>query len=169
MKIDDFEKSYEILKNYKGKNNQIQYYQYKVQKINYSLTEFDTEYILNNFDFEPYDVNKTVKIARDYGEILKNKYELDFLPEKIRITRVIGEMGESLHCYVQYRKSVKPSLMYVKKRYILNQLNDETKYNEVNVDFGKYDSITKEKDGTTLKKAQRKENRSVFPQTMKHI
>ena len=101
MKIDDFEKSYEILKNYKGKNNQIQYYQYKVQKINYSLTEFDTEYILNNFDFEPYDVNKTVKIARDYGEILKSKYELDFLPEKIRITRVIGEMGESLHCYEQ--------------------------------------------------------------------
>lgn len=155
MKIDDFEKAYEILKDYKGKNNQIQYYQYKVQKINYSLTEFDTEYILNNFDFEPYDVNKTVKIARDYGEILKNKYELDFLPEKIRITRVIGEMGESLHCYVQYRKSVKPSLMYVKKRYILNQLIDETKYNEVNVDFGKYDNITKEKDGTTLKKAQR--------------
>ena len=52
--------------------------------------------------------------------------------------RVIGEMGESLHCYVQYRKSVEPSLMYVKKRYILNQLIDNTKYIEVNVDFEKF-------------------------------
>ena len=155
MKVNDFEEAYAILKNYKGKNNQILYYQYKVQRTNYSLAEFDVTYILNNFDFEPYEVNKTVKIAKDYGEILKKKYELDFLPEKIRITRVIGEMGESLHCYVQYRKSVEPSLMYVKKRYILNQLIDNTKYIEVNVDFEKYDNITKEKDGTTLKKAQR--------------
>ena len=142
MKVNDFEEAYAILKNYKGKNNQILYYQYKVQRTNYSLTEFDVTYILNNFDFEPYEINKTVKIAKDYGEILKKKYELDFLPEKIRITRVIGEMGESLHCYVQYRKSVEPSLMYVKKRYILNQLIDNTKNIEINVDFEKYDNIT---------------------------
>lgn len=154
MKVNDFEEAYAILKNYNGKNNQILYYQYKVQRTNYSLAEFDVTYILNNFDFEPYEVNKTVKIAKDYGEILKKKYELDFLPEKIRITRVIGEMGESLHCYVQYRKSVEPSLMYVKKRYILNQLIDNTKYIEVNVDFEKYDNITKE-NGTILKKTQK--------------
>lgn len=154
MKVNDFEEAYAILKNYNGKNNQILYYQYKVQRTNYSLAEFDVTYILNNFDFEPYEINKTVKIAKDYGEILKKKYELDFLPEKIRITRVIGEMGESLHCYVQYRKSVEPSLMYVKKRYILNQLIDNTKYIEVNVDFEKYDNITKE-NGTILKKTQK--------------
>lgn len=154
MKVNDFEEAYAILKNYKGKNNQILYYQYKVQRTNYSLTEFDVTYILNNFDFEPYEINKTVKIAKDYGEILKKKYELDFLPEKIRITRVIGEMGESLHCYVQYRKSVEPSLMYVKKRYILNQLIDNTKNIEINVDFEKYDNITKE-NGTILKKTQK--------------
>ena len=154
MKVNDFEEAYAILKNYKGKNNQILYYQYKVQRTNYSLTEFDVTYILNNFDFELYEINKTVKIAKDYGEILKKKYELDFLPEKIRITRVIGEMGESLHCYVQYRKSVEPSLMYVKKRYILNQLIDNTKNIEINVDFEKYDNITKE-NGTILKKTQK--------------
>lgn len=154
MKVNDFEEAYAILKNYNGKNNQILYYQYKVQRTNYSLAEFDVTYILNNFDFEPYEINKTVKIAKDYGEILKKKYELDFLPEKIRITRVIGEMGESLHCYVQYRKSVEPSLMYVKKRYILNQLIDNTKYIDVNVDFEKYDNITKE-NGTILKKTQK--------------
>ena len=154
MKVNDFEEAYAILKNYNGKNNQILYYQYKVQRTNYSLAEFDVTYILNNFDFEPYEINKTVKIAKDYGEILKKKYERDLLPEKIRITRVTGEMGESLHCYVQYRKSVEPSLMYVKKRYILNQLIDNTKYIDVNVDFEKYDNITKE-NGTILKKTQK--------------
>lgn len=155
MKVDDFEKAYAILRNYSGNNNQILYYQYKVKRANYSLSEFDATYILNNYDFEPYEVNKTVKISKDYGEILKKKYELDFLPEKIRITRVIGEMGETLHCYAQYRKSIAPSLMYVKKRYILNQLTDNTKHIDVNVDFEKYDNITKEKDGTVLKNLQK--------------
>ena len=122
MKVNDFEEAYAILKNYNGKNNQILYYQYKVQRTNYSLAEFDVTYILNNFDFEPYEINKTVKIAKDYGEILKKKYELDFSPEKIFIKRIIGEMGESYHCYAQYRKSVAPSLMYIKKRYILNPI-----------------------------------------------
>lgn len=155
MKVDDFEKAYAVLKNYSGNNNQILYYQYKVKRTSYSLSEFDATYILNNYDFKPYEVNKTVKISKDYGEILKKKYELDFLPEKIRITRVIGEMGETLHCYAQYRKSIAPSLMYIKKRYILNQLTDNTKHVEVNVDFEKYDNITKEKDGTVLKNLQK--------------
>jgi hypothetical protein len=161
MKTDNFERAYELLKQYNGKNNQILYLAYKVRKTDYSLSDFDVTYILNNYDFESYQVNKTVKIAKDYGEILKKKYELDFLPEKIRITKVIGEMGESLHCYVQYRKSVEPSLMYVKKRYILNQLVDNTKYIEVNVDFEKYDNITKEKDGTVLKELQNNDIKQV--------
>ena len=85
MKTNDFERAYEILKQYKGTNNQILYYCYKVNKTQYSLSEFDATYILNNYDFQPYDVNKTVKISSDYGEILQKKYNLDFKPEKIRI------------------------------------------------------------------------------------
>ena len=154
MKIDDFERAYELIKNYNGTNNQILYYRYKVNKTDYSLSEFDVTYVLNNYDFQPYDVNKTVKISSDYGEILQKKYELDFKPEKIRITRVIGEFGESLHCYVKYRKSVDPTLMYVKKRYILNQLQDNMENVEVNVNFKKYDNVTKA-GGITLKKTQK--------------
>lgn len=154
MKTNDFERAYEIIKQYKGTNNQILYYCYKVNKTQYSLSEFDAAYILNNYDFQPYDVNKTVKISSDYGEILQKKYNLEFKPEKIRISRVIGEFGESLHCYVKYRKSVEPTLMYVKKKYILNQLQDNIQNVNVDINFKKYDNVTKAS-GVTLKKAQK--------------
>lgn len=154
MKINDFERAYELIKNYNGTNNQILYYRYKLNKTDYSLSEFDVTYILNNYDFKPYDVNKTVKISSDFGEILQKKYELEFKPEKLRITRVIGEIGESIHCYGQYRKSVDPCLMYIKKNYILNPLVDETKNVEIEVNFKKYDNVTK-RFGIKLKEAQK--------------
>ena len=154
MKTNDFERAYELIKNYKGTNNQILYYRYKVNKTDYSLSDFDVTYVLNNYDFQPYEVNKTVKISGDFGENLQKKYELEFKPEKIRISRVIGEIGESLHCYVKYRKSVDPCLMYVKKKYILENLQDPTEGVEVDVNFKKYDNITRFQ-GITLKKAQK--------------
>ena len=154
MKSNDFERAYELIKNYQGTNNQILYYRYKVNKTNYSLSDFDVTYVLNNYDFQPYDVNKTVKISGDYGDILKKKYELEFKPEKIKIKRVIGEIGESIHCYVQYRKSVEPCLMYVKKKYILNPLQDKTENTEIEVNFKKYDNVTK-RNKITLKNTQK--------------
>ena len=111
MKVTDFEKAYDLIKKYTGANNQILYLQYKTKTTNYPLSDFDVTYVINNFDYIPREINKVVKISSDYGEILKKKYELDFSPEKIFIKRIIGEMGESYHCYAQYRKSVAPSLM----------------------------------------------------------
>ena len=154
MKINDFERAYELIKNYNGTNNQILYYRYAIQKTDYSLSEFDVTYVLNNYDFQPYEVNKIVKISGDYGEKLQKKYDLEFKPEKIRIKRVIGEFGESLHCYVQYRKSVEPCLMYVKKKYILNQLQDTVENINLNLNFKKYDNVTRSS-GRKLKKIQK--------------
>ena len=155
MKISDFEKSYELLKKYNGTNNQILYLQYKISKTDYALSDFDVTYVLNNFDYMPYEVNKIVKISSDYGEILKKKYELDFLPEKIFIKRIIGEMGESYHCYAQYRKSVAPSLMYIKKRYILNHIEkQQNTIVDMNIDYRKYDKKT-ENIGRKIKDLQK--------------
>lgn len=153
-KIDDFERAYDLIKDYNGQNNQILYIKYRLNKGDYTLSDFDTTYILNNYDYIPYAVNKVVKISGDYGEILQKKYELEFKPEKIKITKVIGEVGESLHCYVQYRKSVQPCLMYVKKKYILNPLSENTENEKISINFKKYDNVTK-KNGITLKQAQK--------------
>ena len=154
MKVSDFEKAYELLKKYTGTNNQILYLQYKIKKTNYSLSDFDVTYIINNFDYIPREINKVVKISSDYGEILKKKYELEFLPEKIIIKRIIGEMGESYHCYAQYRKSVAPSLMYIKKRYILNHIEKPTSSINLNIDYEKYDKLS-EKHNIKLKELQK--------------
>lgn len=155
MKIKDIENAYNILKTYNGENNQILYYKYKVDKFKYSLSDFDVNYILENETFEPYEINKIIKISSDYGEKIKEKYDLDFIPEKLKITRIIGEMGESYHCYAQYRKSVKPALMYLRKRHLLGDVRDiKVKPEDIVVDFEKYDKMT-ENSGRKIKELQK--------------
>ena len=137
-KKNSIDKAYDILKTYKGKNNRILYLQRMYSLGQCILGDFDVEYILNNHDFETYTVGKTVKITKEYGLKLQQKYDLDFRPEKIKISTVIGEMGNSLHCYVQYRQSVPSQLMYVNKNSILNELED-IDWHTFEVDFTELD------------------------------
>lgn len=152
MKVNDVEKAYEIIKNYNGKNNFLLYLKYKITNNKDVLSEYDIQYILNNYDFEPYLVNRVVKISTVLGRKLTEKYDIDFLPEKIKIGSVIGEMGNSLHCYIQYRQSVNPVLAYVNKNDILNPLETVTTEN-IDVDFNYYDNISK--DGRKIKELQK--------------
>lgn len=155
MKKNDYQEAYEILKKYGGNNNQILYLQYKVNTGRYSLSEFDINYILNNFDYKIKEINKIIKISGDFGEKLQKKYELEFLPKKILITKIIGEIGESYHCYVQYRKSVAPSLMCIRKNFILNPIETgKEKSINIEIDFDKYNNLAKDK-GRKIKELQK--------------
>lgn len=155
MRETSIQKAYKILREYNGTNNMILYYKKMYEKSKLLLTEdgFDTEYIIKNKDYEPFDVNKTVKISSILGEKLQEKYNIDFVPEKLKISKVIGEMGNSYHCYCQYRKTVQPQLMYIGKRYILTPLVD-IDYDSIEVDFDKYDKMT-EHLGRKLKEHQK--------------
>lgn len=135
----NIDKAYDILKEYKGENNRILYLQRLYSLGKCVLSDFDVEYILNNHDFQSYGINKTVKITRELGLKLQEKYELDFLPERIKISTVIGEMGNSLHCYVKYRQSVPSQLMYINKNAILNDLED-VDWKSFEVDFAEVDN-----------------------------
>lgn len=137
-KKNNIDKAYDILKTYNGENNRILYLKRLYSIGQCILGDFDVEYILNNYDFKPYVVGKIVKVTRDFGLKLQEKYDLDFLPEKIKISTVIGEMGNSLHCYVQYRQSVQPQLMYVSRNAILNELED-VDWRNLEVDFTEID------------------------------
>ena len=152
MKTNAVDKAYEIIKGYNGYSNYMKYLQYKVNSCHYILNDFDIEYIINNKDFVPYELNKTVKINVDFGRKLNEKFLIGFTPEKIRISSVIGEMGNSFHCYIQYRQSVPPVLTYVNKNNILTPL-ETVDYNTVEVDFDKYDKSSK--DGRKLKILQK--------------
>lgn len=146
-------RAYEILRSYDGQNNQIRYYKSLYDKGKLILEDFGVEYILRNHDYEPIEVNKTVGISSDFGEKLREKHGLDFTPEKIKISRVIGEMGKSYHCYVKYRQSVDYQLMYVQKRCILDRLVD-TDWKSMEVDFDRFDRMT-ESLGRKLKEHQK--------------
>lgn len=146
-------KAYDILRTYSGNNNQILYYKALYDNKKLILEDFGCEYILKNYDYEPIEVNKTVKISSDFGNKLRDKYELDFIPQKIKISRIIGEMGGSYHCYVKYRQSVDYQLMYVKKRCILDKLID-IDYNTIDIDFDYFDNLPSNK-GRKLKEHQK--------------
>lgn len=141
MKEKDVIKAYEILNTYSGNNNQILYYQNLYKHNAIILKEFDVNYILNNFDYPIKEVNKIIKISDIFGKKIKEKYELDFIPEKVKITKIIGEMGESYHCYLQFRRSIPPKLFYLNKKYILNPL-DEVDYTKLGIDFSYFDNKT---------------------------
>jgi SWI/SNF-related matrix-associated actin-dependent regulator of chromatin subfamily A-like protein 1 len=134
----NIDKAYDILKTYNGTNNRILYLKRLYSIGQCILGDFDVEYINNNYDYEPYTIGKIVKITREMGLKLQEKYELDFLPEKIKISTVIGEMGNSLHCYVQYRQSVPSQLMYINRNAILNDLED-VDWKSFEVDFSEVD------------------------------
>lgn len=146
-------KAYEILDKYNGLNNQINYYKSLLRSKNLILSEFDSSYIIRNYDYEPQIVNKIVKISSELGNKLQEKYLLDFIPEKIHISRIIGEMGGSYHCYVQYRKSVEHQLMYISKKHILTKLFD-VNYMDLDIDFDYFDNLPSAQ-GRKLKEHQK--------------
>jgi len=154
-KITNIEKAYGILKTYQGENNLIRYLKKRFDENQLILKEddFDTEYIIKNSDYQKITVNKTVKISSILGERLQEKYEIDFTPEKLRITDIIGEMGGSYHCYCQYRQSIPPKLMFIQKRHILTEMF-KVDYEKLDIDFDKYDNLT-EKYGRKLKEHQK--------------
>lgn len=153
MKTNDVDKAYEILKTYSGTNNQIKYYQYMYSKNSIVLNEFDINYILNNYDYSPKTINKIVKVSDIFGKKIQEKYELDFTPEKVKITTIIGEMGDSYHCFLQFRQSIPPKLFYLNRKYILNPL-ETVDYSKIDIDFNQFDKKT-EHLGRKLKALQK--------------
>ena len=143
FKANVIKKTYKQLEKYDGDNNLILYYKNQLNKGHFELNDFSKEYIANNFTYKSKNVNKIVKISSDFGSFLQEKYKLDFLPKKVKIFRIIGEMGNSYHCYAQFRKSVNPQLMFISKNYILDIDFLEEKYNHIDIDFSKYDNLTK--------------------------
>ena len=153
MSTTSIQKAYNILKDYNGNNNQIQYYKYVWLKKKVSLEDFAVSYILRNHDYQKREINKIVGISSDFGKYIQEKDNIEFRPEKLLVLSIIGEMNDSYHCYVKYRQSMEPKLMYVNKKYILHQF-DTVDYSKVGIDFSKDDERTKHL-GRKLKEHQK--------------
>ena len=143
MELEKVERAYKLLKEYNGENSYIinlknSVYAYKIKTLN----DFEIEYILSNYNFEPKLINKIVKIADWYGEKLQNDLELDFLPEKMKITWFLGETSKHFHFYGIYRRSQeKATEFFAPKNAILTNFLIED-YNNLDLDFTEIEKIS---------------------------
>ena len=140
LSLEKIEKAYKLLKEYKGDNSYIidlknDVYAYKT----ISLNDFQAEFILNNYDKEPIYVNKIVKIADWYGEKLKEKWGIEFVPKVLLVTWFMGETSGHLMFYTMYRQSqTKAILLIAPKAGILTNFLLED-YNKLDINFDKYE------------------------------
>ena len=140
LSLDKIEKAYSILKDYKGDNSYIidlknGVYAYKT----ISLNDFQSEFILNNYDKEPIFINKIVKISDWYGEKLMERFELEFLPKLLLIGWYLGETETHYVFYCKYRKSMVNGIrLFAPKNAILTNFLIED-YNNLEIDFTKYE------------------------------
>lgn len=152
LSLEKIKKAYEILKTYNGENSYIidlknSVYAYKA----ISLNDFQAEFILNNYDKEPIFVNKLVKIADWFGEKLKEKWEIEFVPKLLVIGWYLGETNSHFIFYCKYRKSQEKAILcFAPKNSILTNFLIED-YNKLNIDFSKYE----EKSGRIIKEQQK--------------
>lgn len=152
--IKDTENAYKILSEYRGKNPYI--YMLKKDVIingkKETFGDFQIEYILSNYNKEPQNIGKIIKIADWYGEKKKEDWGVDFIPQKLLIVSLIGETKTTYNCYVQYRQSVPPVMAFIPKKAVLTNFLVED-FSKFNIDFDRYDRLSMEKD----------ENRKLFP------
>ena len=109
------------------------------------LNAFNIEYIIENQTFEPKQIGKTIKIADWYGEKKKNDWNIEFIPQKLRVISLLGETSTTYHCYVQYRQSVDPVMCFLPKKAVLTNFTLPD-WKEYPVDFDRYDRLSTQKD-----------------------
>lgn len=131
-------KAYNLLKEYKANNPYILKIRDKVLNCNHTLNSFEADYIINNYKVAPMFINRTVKITDWYGIQCQEKFELGFLPNKMKITWFIGELPNMFHLYVIFRKSQSVAHeIFVSKKAILTDFLIEDYHNK-EIDFKKY-------------------------------
>lgn len=147
----------EILKNYEGENPYI--LMLKRDMFVYedpdAVGDFQIDYILQNYNYKPKTINRVTKIPEWYGIDRQEKWNTEFIPQKLLVCSIFGETDTSYSCYVQYRQSVPPVICFLPKKAIINNLfvND---YNKVEVDFDRYDRLSNAKsEGRKLKPHQK--------------
>lgn len=147
LSLNKIEKAYQLLKEYKGDNSFIirtknTVLAYKTRAMN----DFEAEYILDNYNYEPKELNRTVKVAEWWGEKMQQEWGTEFVPQKIKVTWLLGEGSNYWHFYCIYRKSQTKAIeVFASKKGILTDLHLNDWHN-LDIDFTPYN----EKSGKTL-------------------
>ena len=141
ISLEKVDKAYKVLKEYSGENPHIislknTVYAYKTR----GLKDIELEYVLSNYDREPRQINKIVKIADWYGEKLHSDLLLDFVPQKLKITWFLGETDKIYHFFCIYRRSQEKAIeVFVPKKAILTDFLLED-FHDLDIDLSRYNT-----------------------------
>ena len=120
------------------------------------LNAFNVEYIIENQNFVPKQIGKTIKIADWYGLKKQQDWGTEFVPQKLRVVSLLGETSTTYHCYVQYRQSVDPVMAFLPKKAVLTNFTLPD-WHDYPVDFDRYDKLSTSKDPNRKLKSYQKE------------
>ena len=146
----------DLLSGYNGNNPYILMLKRDVFIKKEEISDFSIEYILKNHNFQPIQINKTIKIADWYKEKKKKDWNLEFSPEKLSVKWLLGETSTTYHCYVKYRQSVDPVQVFLPKKAVLTNFLIED-YHNIQVDFDRYDKLSISKDPNRRLREHQKE------------
>ena len=120
------------------------------------LNAFNVEYVIENQNFTPKQIGKTIKIADWYGLKKQQDWGTEFIPQKLRVVSFLGETSTTYHCYVQYRQSVDPVMAFLPKKAVLTNFTLPD-WHDYPVDFDRYDKLSMSKDPNRKLKSYQKE------------
>ena len=120
------------------------------------LNTFNVEYIIDNQNFVPKQIGKTIKIADWYGLKKQEDWGTEFIPQKLRVVSLLGETSTTYHCYVQYRQSVDPVMVFLPKKAVLTNFTLPD-WHDYPVDFDRYDKLSMSKDPNRKLKLHQKD------------
>ena len=119
------------------------------------LNPFNVEYVIENQNFAPKQIGKTIKIADWYGEKKQKDWGTEFVPQKLKVISLLGETSTTYHCYVQYRQSVDPVMAFLPKKAVLTNFTLPD-WHDYPVDFDRLDRLSASKEnGRKLKNHQK--------------
>ena len=120
------------------------------------LNDFAVEYVLTNKNFVPKPIGKTIEISDWYGEKLKEEYEIEFVPQKMKIFTLIGQTTTTYHCLIKYRQNMEPMELFIPKKAVLGNFLVED-YHNFQVNFDRFDKLSMSKDPNRKLKEHQKE------------
>ena len=96
----------ELLVTYNGKNPYINYIKKKYQtEKSYFLTNSQTKYITNYFNYVPKSINKIVEITEYFSNQLKEEHKLSTPIKKILIETILAESDKAIHVICKFYKN----------------------------------------------------------------
>lgn len=139
VSIKKTKEAYAILEKYDGIHPYLRILKYNTFTKKKILSDLDIDYIVENHTYTPEKINKVVKLAKWFIESQLEKWAVNFTPDRVLVTDILGETESQFHVYLKYKRNQeKPLMCFLPKKAILDDLRAED-FNNTQIDFTEID------------------------------